>query len=166
MTERFAPHVEALAQLGLTQEEIDERPVLVVGYAEGELLDNIKPARQQRIDTILRYVASSQLFKTVSEIVFPDDINAKKDFPGSKVIEVVGAHANWCVAEAVIGIINQGLFAYVDGSKLMGFRSGATDEELARMAQPELRGPDAAQRLELGKNIALYYKPQRIKPHR
>lgn len=159
MSEKIRPlKNNDIATIGLTQVDIDSRGVVAVGYCERELLPPYKSAdHETRARAVLDYLSSARKSITSSSSYNIEDVDLLASFPDTKVIQVVGGLANFCIPKAVDEIISAGLYSFID-SRLIFADSPYSDLRLGAMVMRDVMNYYSGKCLVTERSKFIYYK--------
>jgi hypothetical protein len=111
-----------LEGLKITEIDIEERVLVMIGNGEGELQPPYDtPWHEARAQQILRYFEEFIGLKIDTPVSYSRDAHLfmVAQFPEKKVFEVIGSYASWCVVDGVEMILSEGQHAYLQSKNLL-----------------------------------------------
>ena len=106
--------------LGLTEKDLENRVIVAVGYANGELLPPYKDCRKKDARRVMNYLIGKE-FRTSRYSLHPADIHRRfRKLP--KLVEIVGALAHGCVLVTAHYFLEVGSRVYISPNRVITSR--------------------------------------------
>lgn len=148
-----------ISQIGLNENDIDNRGIVAVGYASWELFPPYADDKHAtRAQAIFNHIGKFSLITTCDSPKAIHEVDWITLFPGTKVVKVVGGFADFCVPTAIEALTRMGLYALVDSKQTFAIKSFYADYTLGKMVMRGVLEYDGRRCVIIGREKFIFYR--------